>query len=155
MKKYYRSRIMFSAMLSFLIILVLTVGAIWLISYQAMERNTDNFIASSLEPREANEDGRRFMQDTPPAMFGYNPGRRNMPSGFYEITFTPDGEVDRIEKRGIAEDADISVQEYVMDAVKKNVDKGKVGSYKFGIRRNKDGSGKVILVDNSIQLHML
>ena len=37
MKKYYRSRIMFSAMLSFLIILVLTVGAIWLISYQAME----------------------------------------------------------------------------------------------------------------------
>ena len=82
MKKYYRSRIMFSAMLSFLIILVLTVGAIWLISYQAMERNTDSFIASSLEPREANEDGRRFMQDTPPAMFGYNPGRRNMPSGF-------------------------------------------------------------------------
>ena len=88
-------------------------------------------------------------------MFGYNPGRRNMPSGFYEITFTPDGEVDRIEKRGIAEDADVSVQEYVMNAVKKNVDKGKVGSYKFGIRRNEDGSGKVILVDNSIQLHML
>ena len=78
-----------------------------------------------------------------------------MPSGFYEITFTPEGELDQINKRGIAEDADISIQEYVMDAVKKNVEKGKVGSYKFGIRRNEDGSGTIILVDNSIQLHML
>ena len=157
MKRYYRSRIMLSAMLSFLIILVLTVGAIWFISYQAMERSTDSFIDSRLEPREENEGegGRRFMQDAPPAMFGYNPGRRNMPSGFYEITFTPEGELDQINRRGIAEDADISIQEYVMDAVKKNVEKGKVGSYKFGIRRNEDGSGTIILVDNSIQLHML
>ena len=157
MKRYYRNRIMLSAMLSFLIILVLTVGAIWFISYQAMERSTDSFIDSRLEPREENEGegGRRFMQDAPPAMFGYNPGRRNMPSGFYEITFTPEGELDQINRRGIAEDADISVQEYVMDAVKKNVEKGKVGSYKFGIRRNEDGSGTIILVDNSIQLHML
>ena len=79
MKRYYRSRIMLSAMLSFLIILVLTVGAIWFISYQAMERSTDSFIDSRLEPREENEGegGRRFMQDAPPAMFGYNPGRRN------------------------------------------------------------------------------
>ena len=155
MKRYYRNRIMLSAMLSFLIILVIAVAGIWFFSYQQIERNTDNFIASRLESREEKEGGRRFSRDTPPAMFGYTPGRMNIPSGFYEISFTPDGELTIDVKRGIAEDADAGVQEYVRDVVKKNTEKGKVGSYKFGIRRNEDGSGKIILVDNSIQLHML
>ena len=157
MKKYYRNRIMLSAMLSFLIILVIAVAGIWLFSYQRIERDTDSFIASRLEPREEEEGGRRarFSQDAPPAMFGYTPGRRTTPSGFYEITFKADGEVDTVNKRGIAEDAGTVVQEYVMDAVKTGAEKGKVGSYKFGIRRNGDGTGTIILVDNSIQLHML
>ena len=68
MKKYYRNRIMLSAMLSFLIILVIAVAGIWLFSYQRIERDTDSFIASRLEPREE-EKGRRarFSQDAPPA----------------------------------------------------------------------------------------
>ena len=155
MKRYYRNRIMLSAMLSFLIILILAVAGIWLFSYQRIERDTDSFIASRLETREDGEGRSRFSQDAPPAMFGYTPGRRNIPSGFYEVTFTADGTVDTVTKRGIAEDAGTVVQEYVMDAVKTGAEKGKVGSYKFGIRKNEDGSGKIILVDNSIQLHML
>lgn len=155
MKRYYRNRIMLSAMLSFLIILVIAVAGIWLISFQRIERNTDSFIDSMLADRAEEGENPRFSQDAPPAMFGYRPGRRNSPSGFYEITFTQDGEVETVSKRGIAEDAGTDVQEYVMDAVKKNAEKGKTGSYKFGIRKNPDGSGKVILVDNSIQLHML
>ncbi len=156
MKRYYRNRIMLSAMLSFLIILIIAVAGIWLFSYQRIERDTDSFIASRLEPREEEEGRRaRFSQDAPPAMFGYTPGRRTTPSGFYEITFTAEGEADTVNKRGIAEDAGTVVQEYVMDAVKAGAEKGKVGSYKFGIRRNEDGTGTIILVDNSIQLHML
>ena len=155
MKRYYRNRIMLSAMLSFLIILVIAVAGIWLFSYQRIERETDSFIASRLEPREESDEKPRFSQDTPPAMFGYTPGRRNIPSGFYEVTFTADGEVDTVTKRGISEDAGGDVQAYVMNAVKTNADRGKVGSYKFGIRKNEDGSGTIILVDNSIQLHML
>ena len=156
MKRYYRNRIMLSAMLSFMIILVIAVAGIWLFSYQRIERNTDSFIASRLEPRdEENERTPRFSQDAPPAMFGYTPGRQNIPSGFYEITFTADGTVDTVEKRGIAEDASTDVQDYVKDVIKTSAEKGKVGSYKYGIRKNEDGSGTIILVDNSIQLHML
>ncbi len=156
MKRYYRTRIMLSAMLSFFIILCVAVVGIWLFSYQRIERDTDSFIASRLETREEKESGRaRFQQDAPPAMFGYNPGRRNILSGFYEITFTADGNAENVVKRGIAEDADVSVQQYVMDAVRNGSDKGKVGAYKFGVRRNEDGSGTVVLVDISIQLHML
>lgn len=155
MKRYYRNRIMLSAMLSFMIILVIAVAAIWLFSYQRIERNTDSFIESRLEPREENGRTRRFSQDAPPAMFGYTPRRQSIPSGYYEIAFTADGTVETIEKRGIAEDASAEVQEYVKDVIKTSAEKGKVGSYKYGIRKNEDGSGKIILVDNSIQLHML
>ena len=155
MKRYYRSRIMLSAMLSFLIILVIAVVGIFLFSYQRIERDTDSFIASRLEPREEGERTPRFSQDATPAMFGYTPGRRNIPSGFYEITFTADGTIDQVNKRGITEDASTDVQAYVQDVVRKDTEKGKIGSYKFGIRRNEDGSGVIILVDNSIQLHTL
>lgn len=155
MKKYYRNRIMLSAMLSFLIILVIAVAGIWLYSYHRLEKSTDSFIASNLEPREEEENNPRFMQDAPPAMFGYNPGRRFTPTGFYDITFKPDGTVDTVRKIGITEDADAEVQEYITDAVKKGVEKGKTGSYKFGIRKNEDGSYRAILVDNYIRLHDL
>ena len=46
MKRYYRNRIMLSAMLSFLIILIIAVAGIWLFSYRQIEQNTDSFIAS-------------------------------------------------------------------------------------------------------------
>lgn len=155
MKRYYRSRIMLSGLLSFVIILVVAVAGIWLFSYQRIERDTDSFIASRLEPRQEEGNAPRFRQDATPAMFGYTPGRRNVPSGFYEITFTADGTIDNVSKFGISEDASTEVQAYVQDVVKKDTEKGKVGSYKFGIRRNEDGSGMIVLVDNSIQLHML
>ena len=155
MKRYYRNRIMLSAMLSFMIILIIAVTGIWLFSYQRIERNTDSFIASRLEPKEKNGRTPRFSQDAMPAMFGYTPGRQSIPSGFYEIAFSADGTVETIEKRGIAEDASTDVQEYVKDVIKTTAEKGKIGSYKYGIRRNEDGSGTIILVDNSIQLHML
>ena len=157
MKKYYRNRIMLSAMLSFFIILIIAVTAIWLFSYVRIERDADSFIASRLEAEEEKEEERNrrpFFQDAP-AMFGYNPGRRNTPSGFYEVTYSAEGTADTVVKRGIAEDADESVLEYAMNAVKTNAERGKVGSYKFGIRRNEDGTGKIVLVDISIQLHML
>ena len=98
MKKYYRSRIMLSAVLSFLIILVIAVTGIWLFSYQRIEESTDVFIDSELlRPREGRGSEPRFTQDAP-AMFGYRPARRNNPSGFYVLAVTLEGTVD-IERR--------------------------------------------------------
>ena len=154
MKKYYRSRIMFSAMLSFLIILAIAVAGIWLVSYQRIEKNTDSFIESRLEAREE-EERPRFSQEEVPAMFGYRPGRRNSPSVFYEFTLTADGNAEPVLRRGIPEDIEEDVKGYAADALKMNTDKGKIGSYKFGVRKNEDGTGRLILVDNYIQLHTL
>ena len=88
-------------------------------------------------------------------MFGYRPGRRNNPSGFYELLITGDGEISIERKSGIEEDPDDSVLESVRNAAKQGIDRGKAGSCKFGIRKNEDGTGKAILVDMSIVLHTL
>ena len=155
MKKYYRSRIMLSGVLSFLIILVIAVAGIWLFSYQRIEENADSFIASELQrSRGSRENAPRFTQDSPP-MFGYRPGRRNNPSGFYELLITRDGEISIERKSGIEEDPDDSVLESVRNAAEQGIDRGKAGSCKFGIRKNEDGTGKAILVDMSIVLHTL
>ena len=155
MKKYYRSRIMLSGVLSFLIILVIAVAGIWLFSYQRIEENADSFIASELQKNRGNrENAPRFTQDSPP-MFGYRPGRRNNPSGFYELLITGDGEISIERKSGIEEDPDDSVLESVRNAAEQGIDRGKAGSCKFGIRKNEDGTGKAILVDMSIVLHTL
>ena len=154
MKKYYRNRIMLSAMLSFLIILVIAVAGIWLISFQRIERNTDSFIDSRLEIQEE-EERPRFSQEEVPAMFGYRPGRRNSPSAFYEFTLSAEGDAEPVLRRGVPEDIEDDVKGYATDALKMNTDKGKIGSYKFGVRKNEDGSGKLVLVDNYIQLHTL
>ncbi|MBP5728921.1 MAG: HAMP domain-containing histidine kinase [Clostridia bacterium] len=155
MKKYYRNRIMLSGVLSFLIILVIAVAGIWLFSYQRIEENADSFIASELQRSRGNrENAPRFTQDSP-AMFGYRPGRRNNPSGFYELLITRDGEISIERKSGIEEDPDDSVLESVRNAAEQGIDRGKAGSCKFGIRKNEDGTGKAILVDMSIILHTL
>lgn len=155
MKKYYRSRIMLSGVLSFLIILVIAVAGIWLFSYQRIEENADSFIASELQKNRGNrENAPRFTQDSPP-MFGYRPGQRNNPSGFYELLITGDGEISIERKSGIEEDPDDSVLESVRNAAEQGIDRGKAGSCKFGIRKNEDGTGKAILVDMSIVLHTL
>ena len=153
MKKYYRNRIMFSAILSFLIVLVIAVAGILLLSYYRLERNTDSFIASRLVSRE--EGDSRFMQDVPPAMFGYNPGRRNTSFRDYEIQFTPDGDMVMPEKHRGTDNVDESVLEYIRNAVGKGAESGKVGSCKFGIRFNEDGSASVALIDLYPQLHTM
>ena len=154
MKRYYRNRIMLSGILSFLIILVLAVSGIWLFSYRRTEQSTDSFIASRLAPREE-KGATRFWQDATPPMFGYAPGRRNNPSAFYEVTYRADGTIEAVNRRGITQDEEESAQEYAAKALEMNTGRGKTGPYKFGIRKNEDGSCTVILVDNSIQLSML
>ena len=153
MKKYYRNRIMFSAILSFLIVLVIAAAGILLLSYYRLERNTDSFIASRLVPRE--EGDSRFMQDVPPAMFGYNPGIRNTSFRDYEIQFTPDGDMVMPERHRGTDNVDESVLEYIRNAVGKGAESGKVGSCKFGIRFNEDGSASVALIDLYPQLHTM
>lgn len=82
MKKYYRSRIMLSGVLSFLIILVIAVAGIWLFSYQRIEENADSFIASELQ--KTGETGRthRGLRRTHRQCSGTDPDGGIIPPAF-------------------------------------------------------------------------
>ena len=153
MKRYYQNRFIIGAMLAFLILIMITVTGIWLFSYQQMEHETDSFIQNmqSLE-----QDSRpAFSQSAPPPMFGYTPGQRRYPSGFYDITMNADGTIQSIQQHGILEDAGINVQQVVQQAIAEKMAKGKIGAYKYGIVYKEDETARIILLDISIQLQGL
>ena len=152
MKRYYRNRFILGAMLAFIILMALAISGIWFFSYRQMERETDDFIRD-MQNLSA-ENGPAFSQAAPP-MFGYTPGPRRYPSGFYDILTDANGEIQSIQQRGITEEAGISVQQYVQQAVAEKHDRGKTGSYKYGIEYREDGTARVILLDISIQLQAL
>ncbi len=151
MRRYYRVRIILSAMLSFVILLMLAVGGIWLYSYYQMERETDRFLASQLNTDK--EERPPFSQDAAPPMFGYTLKPRQYPSGFYDITLNEAGEVLALSQRGMMEDASVSVQQEVAEIAARGEEKGKIGSYKYQIAKNDDGTCRMILMDISIQLY--
>lgn len=153
MKRYYRNRLILGAMLSFFILMLLAAAGIYLFSYQQMERETDSFIRSMQGSPE--EGTPVFFQDAPPPMFGYSPDRRQYLSSFYDITLNAEGEIESIQRYGIMEEAEISVQQYVREAAANQASSGKIGSYKYSITFREDGSARIILLDISIQLQGL
>ncbi len=152
MKRYYRSRIICGAMLAFLIVMSFAVAGIFYFSYRQIEQESADFLQAMLS---TGKERQSFSQAAPPPMFGYTPNDRSIPSGFYDITMDSDGNVLTIEQRGIAEDAVVSVQQYVQQAAKSSKDSGKIGSYKFAMVHNEDGTVHMILLDISIQLQGL
>ena len=153
MKRYYRNRFILGAMLSFLILLLLAAAGICLFSYQQMERETTDFILAMQNDRE--ESAPPFSRNTPPPMFGYSPDQRRYLTGFYDITLNTDGEIGSVQRFGIMEEAEISVQQYVRQAAAQKASSGKIGAYKYGISFREDGTARIILLDISIQLQGL
>ena len=153
MKRYYRSRFILGAMVAFLILLLLAVSGIWVFSYQQMERENNEFLEAM--QNSSRDETPQAIQDAPPPMFGYTPGQRNYPAGFYDIAIAEDNTIQDVRKRGISEEAEISVQQYVQQAVAEKKTTGKIGSYKYSIAYQEDGTGRIILLDISIQLQAL
>ncbi len=153
MKKYYRSRFILGAMLAFIILMVLAVAGIWLYSYLQMEQETDSFLASRVSRSQDRE--RTFSPSSAPAMFGYRPGRRNSPSGFWEVTVSADGSITEIRQQGIPDETDTDIRAWVLQAFEQKSLSGKTGSYKYAARYLEDGSARMVLLDISIQLQSL
>ncbi len=152
MKRFFRIRIMLASLFSFLLLFIVAVTGIFFFSYHRMERETDDFIQDMLFVNE--EDHDPFVQNAPP-MFGYKPGPRRYPSGFYNLTLAEDGSVLESSRIDISEEADEGIRDQVIEAVASGKLYGKMGSYKYGALANEDGSFHVILLDISIQLRQI
>ena len=67
------------------------------------------------------------------------------PAGFYDIATDATGEIVSVQSRGIVEDAGVSEQNCVAEILRTTGDSGKVGAYKYRVRRNVDGSARGML----------
>ena len=152
MRKYYRNRFILGAMVSFLILLLLAIGGIWLFSYQRTEREITAFIRQMQSSAEGEQPATR---DASPPMFGYTPGRRRYLSGFFDITVDADGTVTSAKQRGITEEAAADAEKYAAEILSGKKTDGKTGPYRYGVTYKDDGSARIILVDTSIQLQTL
>lgn len=149
MIRMLRRRFIWGAMGAFSILLVLVIGGMIVASYMMLERDSERFLSMMLD----NVNG--YTQPASPAMFGYEPGERMFPAGFYDIATDATGEIVSVQSRGIVEDAGVSVQNCVAEILRTTGDSGKVGAYKYRVQRNADGSARMILLDNAIALQGL
>lgn len=149
MIRMLRRRFIWGAMGAFSILLVLVIGGMIVASYMMLERDSERFLSMMLDNRNG------YTQPASPAMFGYEPGERMFPAGFYDIATDATGEIVSVQSRGIVEDAEVSVQNCVAEILRTTGDSGKVGAYKYRVQRNVDGSARMILLDNAIALQGL
>lgn len=80
---------------AFSILLVLVIGGMIVASYVMLERDSERFLSMMLDNRNG------YTQPASPAMFGYEPGERMFPAGFYDIATDATGEIVSVLSRGI------------------------------------------------------
>ena len=153
MKRYYRWRIIASAMVAFIILLTLVIGGIVLFSFLQMERSTDQTVQALLTPENSGE--RPFDEPRMPGFLQGDPRQAMFPSAHYEIETDANGHILTCELRGFAEDTDDDIQGYVDQILESGKDNGRIDSYKYGLKETANGGRHIILMNISIQLQML
>lgn len=124
MKKALKRRFVLSAMLSFLIVIVLLVGSIAFINYQNEEKMADSFLKALLS------ESARPMQGPPPNWFGYQFTQESFPAGFYTLHTDRNGNILKMDQIGILQ-GEADVQNVVRQIVQNKLTEGKSGSYQF------------------------
>ncbi len=146
MKKALKRRFIFSAMLSFLIVILLLIGSIVLINYQEDTRKADAFLRALLDA------DTRLMQSPPPSWFGYQFTQDSFPAGFYTITANARGEILEIDQIGILQN-EANLDALTTQIVLNQLTEGKAGSYQFRASyRAEDGMVRMVLLDRTIQM---
>ena len=153
MRSYYRRRLITVAMLSFTILLMLIIIALFVFSYIQSDRETDRTVEMLLSREE---------QPAPPVGGNQFPGKwepmqdqRVFPSAYYDIRADQDGTVVSSELFGFTEDSDSDVQNYVSQILQAGNNKGRLGSFKYGVEETADGRLHIVLMSITIQMQML
>ena len=153
MKKNYRNRFILGAMMAFTILMVLVIGSVYAVSYVEMEQESSRFVAIRLsEEKQSN----RLSFSQPFSWFlSFKGNKQRIYANFYDIRTDAQGVITSMEKRGMLEESDDSVQQLVHQVLQTGKAAGKSGIYKFGVKTLEDGAFHVILMDGTVQLRTL
>lgn len=153
MKKYYRNRFILGAMLAYVILFFIVIGAITLFSYIQMDRDANRFLSAMIN-REQNE-APAFAQEPTPPIFGYQQRQRPFPTSFYDIITDEEGRILSWNRFGTFEEDEEIVRGQVSNIVSNHLKTGKTGSYQFAAQQEENGRIHLILMDNSIQIQTI
>lgn len=150
MKKSLKRRLIFSAMISFFVLIILLVGSITVILYREQEQMSNAFIDTLLSEEPRLESEQRFPRAPPPNWFGYQFSRPTFPAGFYLITTDRAGNVSSVEKMGAMEGEE-DVAALAARIVQQGADTGKTSAYKFRAVYEEQAV-RVVLLDQTTQI---
>ena len=149
-----RRRFIFSAMAAFAILLVLLISGLGISSYLRIESSSEIMMEEILSDNK-NPDKIHAPRPNPMPDMGFIRGQARQYIAHYIVTVSPDGEIAEVEEKGIWEPNQEAAGEYALQALQTGYESGKINSFKYRIRNMEDGSARIILLDNSMQLHML
>ena len=148
-----RRRFVFGAVLSLSILIALLIGGISLVSYIQMEQRSDELMRLLLDERAtppAPEPERR-----PQFAFGYSLPDQPMPIGYCIARFDARGQSLGLELSRLPEPDVEVLKTYADEILFAGKERGKLGAYKYQLKREETGETRIAFLDNSIQVEML
>ena len=145
-----RKRFIFSAMAAFTILLLILVLGITLVSYIQVDARTEAFMQAILE-----ESRPETVGNLPPERPSPRMRLMENPIAYYDVRIDPNGDITDISEKGIWEPDMDAVRGYAGQIIASGDVNGKIGGFRFRMHADADGSARLILLDNSPQVHML
>lgn len=150
-----RRRFILSAMAAFGILLVLLISGLGISGYLRVENTTEMLMEEMLDAdaSAAQEDPAPRPDPKPEPAFLHSQTREHIPH--YIITATAEGAVSDVSEKGIWEPDIEAAGEYALQILESGQEGGRIETFKFRLRRQEDGSARIVLLDDSMQLRML
>lgn len=153
MIKTLKKKFVLTAMFSLTILLAILITAVSILSYSNMEKATNDALEKAITSQLGNHTPKEDIQKP---VFGYNIGINIDWRKDSFIVYVTDERITVNTPQSNTTNLDTEeLEEYVKEVLKKDTEKGKVGSYKY-LKKNFGTKGtKIAFIDVSTQIHML
>ena len=150
MKREFRRRILSGGMIAYVLLFALVISVLSFFSYLQLERDSTGFLDSMLQTTPC-----EIPVFPSPTIFGFQAETRPFRYGFYDLYTDSDGEILSLERRGLFEEDDSFIADYVASILASGKTGGKIGAWRYGMHLEEDGSAHILLLDHAIQLQTL
>lgn len=145
-----RRRFIISGMSAFAILLLVLLSGIALSGGLRVEKSTQAGMQAALNQWDdlQNDIARQKKMDR-------RHGWMETPMGYYLVEFDAKGEIGAVSEKGIWEPDVQAAQALAAQVLETGRSAGRIEGYRFLLERDEQGVGRLVLLDNSMQVHML
>lgn len=145
-----RRRFIFSSMAAFAILLLALLASITAVAYLQTESRGQRFMQSVLEQQQ--DSGGAHSRKAKP---NHREDPNENPIAYYAIAINAQGEITDIQEKGIWEPDPELARDCAARVLAIGQSEGKIDGFRYRIQETESGGAHLVLMDNSILLHML